>query len=857
MAPEMNDSMLSMTLNCPALGVQSCWLVRVKNCEGDDLLNCINDFRHSLQSKDLIALDKEGTLTSGQQLLMEGLLFQRLAEWQERLRRCREREEEKKTWESKIQQIRVEYIREIEMYRLKLRAYERGRQPQDHRHSSMSGLRDTACQTEMQSPLGEIVSLWEKCLDLQLRLDRVNRRNMAFEKVEDCIFALHRAVLDDQHHNAFLEKALVEVLEAWILKTFALQEAGQMAMMVLDGRDVRGIQREELHTPQEVLRKELHEAISMETLDAIEAIIHGGEPLKSEQLVLQLRAMVRSLQDLQDGDAFIAKKKDPVAPGYVTNLLQDLEEEVEIPAIDPRVVTIREALSSVKALDATLEMVRSMSLKWRHAATAPAEVSAVLESIQQSIQEGEPSSQDDKELLPIGSDNLSDSITYPEALEGGISEHFVEMEELPASHHGQEELVETPEVLEASQDVYVQEVTPMVSDASTMTPGHLLLTSLLKSKDVVWTSVPLGSEKNFQWSLMPRLAQHEESRPEVETALQRMDHMLQALPSQVLAGHAPGVHWPSISSAAWSRLGGAFDLARITSDPPVVASAARQRCRGGISKGSTVATSCIDEEVLDLQPFASSIHLASSPRMQSKVPLPRQRRTPCKEKGVIENPLEQIFSSNRTNTEISLAPEGATRTTATTSQSKRWFQSRRFNAEQEEDNKMVQQWLERLREPLPAVARFEEAPPRHATSLVSVVSEVQDLCRRDSRESVQSEMHLFFDDASTETNSRPSTATASRPSSAVRLARPWTGRRPRSGAALEQQQERTVQVDDGAEVPERAPSAEEQGQYLPRAPAFVSRTPLRRIGRHSSKRPATAERKLHTAYVCHRPASAV
>jgi len=355
---------------------------------------------------------------------------------------------------------------------------------------------------------------------------------------------------------------------------------------------------------------------------------------------------------------------------------------------------------------------------------------------------------------------------------------------------------------------------------------------------------------------MPRLAQHEESHPEVETALKRMDHMLQALPSQVLAGHAPGVHWPSISSAAWSRLGGAFDLARITSDPPVVASAARQRCRGGISKGSTVATSCIDEEVLDLQPFASSIHLASSPRMQSKVPLPRQRRTPCKENGVIENPLEQIFSS-KTNTEISLkAPEGATRTT--TSQSKRWFQSRRFNAEQEEDNKMVQQWLERLREPLPAVARFEEAPPRHATSLVSVVSEVQDLCRRDSRESVQSEMHLFFDDASTETNSRPSTATASRPSSAVRLGRPWTGRRPRSGSALGKQRERTVQVDDGAEVePERPPFAEEQGQYLPRAPAFVSRTPLRRIGRPSSKRPVTAERKLHTAYVCHRPASAV
>ena len=29
---------------------------------------------------------------------------------------------------------------------------------------------------------------------------------MCFGKVEDGIFALHRAVLDDHHHNAFLEK---------------------------------------------------------------------------------------------------------------------------------------------------------------------------------------------------------------------------------------------------------------------------------------------------------------------------------------------------------------------------------------------------------------------------------------------------------------------------------------------------------------------------------------------------------------------------------------------------------------------------------------------------------------------------
>ena len=43
-------------------------------------------------------------------------------------------------------------------------------------------------------------------------------------------------------------------------------------------------------------------------------------------------------------------------------------------------------------------------------------------------------------------------------------------------------------------------------DASTMTCPQLLLRSLLASQDVAWTAVPLGSEKNFQWTLMPALA---------------------------------------------------------------------------------------------------------------------------------------------------------------------------------------------------------------------------------------------------------------------------------------------------------------------------------------------------------------
>ncbi len=43
--------------------------------EGDELLNCINDFRHSLQSKDLIALDKEANRTPETPKLLFVLCF--------------------------------------------------------------------------------------------------------------------------------------------------------------------------------------------------------------------------------------------------------------------------------------------------------------------------------------------------------------------------------------------------------------------------------------------------------------------------------------------------------------------------------------------------------------------------------------------------------------------------------------------------------------------------------------------------------------------------------------------------------------------------------------------------------------
>lgn len=101
---------------------------------------------------------------------------------------------------------------------------------------------------------------------------------MAFDKVEDCIFKVHRAVLDDQHHNAFLGKALVELVELLSCQSLALNEARQLAAHALEGRDVAAIPREDIFAIlTEELRLELQQVISNDTLDALEALVNGEE----------------------------------------------------------------------------------------------------------------------------------------------------------------------------------------------------------------------------------------------------------------------------------------------------------------------------------------------------------------------------------------------------------------------------------------------------------------------------------------------------------------------------------------------------------------------------------------------------
>lgn len=879
------DSLLSLTLNCPALGVQSSFILRLKNCEGDELLQCINDFRCALRSKDLITLEK-GEMCSSQELLIEGLLFQRLGEWQERLRRCQQIEEEKQGWENKLQNIRVDYIREIELQRLKLRAYEAQREPQDKRKSSMAGVREVEVQTDLQAPLPEIMSLWEKSLDLQQRLETVFRRNMALDQVEDCIFKVHRAVLDDQHHNAYLEKALMELVELLSCHQWHLSEARQLAMQALEGRDVTAISREDISAMfREELRRELQQAMSGDSLEALEALVHGEEHSKTEQLVLQLRGMVRRFQDLQDENDFTAKKRDPVPHGYLTHLLGISEaKELEMPPMHPHVAVIRDALSSAKALNETLELVKTASQKWRQSPAAPNAATPASPSAVASADSVVPSqislpaeaerslNQEDLDpatatlatsMAPSEDESSKSPLSRGEVL-SQADEHIIEA---PAESDAELEGLGTDgtplTALASREDLVVTEAQGMVSDASTMTAPHLLLTSLLKSKDVVWTSVPLGSEKNFQWSLMPALKHGPEAGfSELERGFKRMDALLEAvpLPSKVLAGRVPGTLWPSISPMAWSHLGGGLELARITSEPPSGAAGAALRALAFSSRPPKAeraaqgghGTSCA--EALDLQPTTSTVRFSEwrSPSREVARMSKKRARSAHGRFSESKEGDEVIGRLERREAEVFVTVPQVSAVTE---------RRRRDTEKVEGDDQLVQQWLARLREPLPAVSKFEQEP-RHATSLVSVTSEFPESCRRYSHDSAP-EVFIYFDDNSTEpdSRSRPSTAHTgpSRPSSAATgPSRPWTGRRPLPMSKVASTR------DEEPEVSEAHDAVTEETWQLPRAPAFVPRVPpMRRIAAAKSRpgsskrpRPATAERKVHRAYVCHRPASA-
>eukprot|EP00913_Durusdinium_trenchii_P025678 g24100.t2 len=578
--------------------------------------------------------------------------------------------EEKQNWETTLQAIRVEYIREIEMYRLKLRYLERGKEPPDQRASSMGRFKAASVQTEMQSPFQEVLSLWEKSFDLQQRLDAVHRRNMAFEAVEDCVFTLQRAVMEDERRNSSLEKAFLEAVEAFTWKTLALHEAASMASFALQGRDIMALDRSELcpwSSSLPVARHELREMISSQSVEELEdresympcpsAIAKGEDRVRTEQHVLQLRRMVRSLQNLSDGDpGTVSSKKQHSGAENIPHseqrawwldeplfavhgcvaamILDDMEDEPELPEpgrfaqslSHPQLDTIRKALAGPTSREAK-------------------DFQAFLSSDNEDEPfEAVPSLRDQVDAFA----NTAELAELPKEM----SEHILEATE--AEDYGAEVTQDLRRLEESMRQVGDCRLgwrpSPLgkligpstedyrgnvpVADASTMTPPSLLL-SLLKSKEVAWTSVPLGSEKDFQWSLMPVLAQTDEAKTlelpsagDVEAGLKRIESKMleeenkrSALPPHVLAGQAPGTTWPSIS--------------------PPRAYCAQRRVSRPAPPPAPVEEQALEE--IDLKPITSAISYIKIAKPEvEQVPRKRKARREEREMKVVEQTEQDL-----------------------------------------------------------------------------------------------------------------------------------------------------------------------------------------------------------------------
>ncbi|CAK8995987.1 unnamed protein product [Durusdinium trenchii] len=497
--------------------------------------------------------------------------------------------------------------------------------------------------------------------------------------------------------------------------------------------------------------------ISSQSVEELEAIAKGEDRVRTEQHVLQLRRMVRSLQNLSDGDpGTVSSKKQHSVHGCVAAMiLDDMEDEPELPEpgrfaqslSHPQLDTIRKALASAKALNETLDLVKSVSQRWPSGPTSR----EVGRSQRHHFEDTEKEAKDFQAFL--SSDNEDEPFEEVDAfantaelaeLPKEMSEHILEATE--AEDYGAEVTQDLRRLEESMRQVgdcrrevkadsrwndftdYRGNVP--VADASTMTPPSLLL-SLLKSKEVAWTSVPLGSEKDFQWSLMPVLAQTDEAKTlelpsagDVEAGLKRIESKMleeenkrSALPPHVLAGQAPGTTWPSISPVAWSRIGGGLELARLTSEPR--AYCAQRRVSRPAPPPAPVEEQALEE--IDLKPITSAISYIKIAKPEvEQVPRKRKARREEREMKVVEQ-TEQDLSKQDVQDLQSLQDLHDLQQVQVKAQEEdlkapphhEFQQGRRpkrrlHTLEQQRDDKVVQQWLTRLRQPLAAVAKIEE-----------------------------------------------------------------------------------------------------------------------------------------------------
>lgn len=141
--------MFSISISCPALNLKGTWVLQLAGQAADLVKQCLSQFLDVLRGSGMVTVEKQGDLSVGQVLNIDKLLYKRLQEWEEKLKACDKIKHEKETWQRRVNDMRIEYIREIEMFRLKLRRLQKNESVSDLRDSSMKKSRNAASQTDV------------------------------------------------------------------------------------------------------------------------------------------------------------------------------------------------------------------------------------------------------------------------------------------------------------------------------------------------------------------------------------------------------------------------------------------------------------------------------------------------------------------------------------------------------------------------------------------------------------------------------------------------------------------------------------------------------------------------------------
>eukprot|EP00439_Symbiodinium_sp_Y106_P037204 s838_g4.t1 len=106
-------SLFSISISCPALNLKGTWVLQLAGQAADLVKQCLSQFLDVLRSSGMVTVEKQGDLSVGQVLNIDKLLYKQLQEWEEKMKACDQIKREKETWQQRMNDMRIEYIRGV------------------------------------------------------------------------------------------------------------------------------------------------------------------------------------------------------------------------------------------------------------------------------------------------------------------------------------------------------------------------------------------------------------------------------------------------------------------------------------------------------------------------------------------------------------------------------------------------------------------------------------------------------------------------------------------------------------------------------------------------------------------------